>query len=134
MRWLVKDDKYRIKDLAVGTFTFDLATATGDVSYTGVGFVPRVVLFMGSLAANGNVASWGIGKSSSIGYSVYSRTGASAGTYGFSSSGICITGFVSAGNSNSSMIKTMDSDGFTLTWTKTGAPTGTISVMYLAIK
>jgi hypothetical protein len=33
----------------------------------------------------------------------------------------------------SATIKTLDSDGFTLAWVRTGTPSGLITIMYLAI-
>jgi len=39
----------------------------------------------------------------------------------------------SSGNSNVAEMTSLDSDGFTLTWTKTGSPTGTANIGYFAI-
>jgi hypothetical protein len=38
------------------------------------------------------------------------------------------------GVSNNAVLKSFDADGFTLTWTKAGSPTGTLTVAYLALR
>ena len=50
--------------------------------------------------------------------------------------GGCIHVSKNAGNTDryQASLSTFDSDGFTLTWTKTGTPTGTLTVNYLAFR
>jgi hypothetical protein len=115
-------------NLFVGVFTRNFTSASGDVSYTGVGFTPKMITFYGAI--NGN-------------------------TEGMMSYGFCtnIASYVSAQNAVNTklvftdrvihfagsgtdvqlaVLKSFDSDGFTLTWTKGGTPTGTITFIYTA--
>jgi hypothetical protein len=39
-----------------------------------------------------------------------------------------------AAGSHAGKIKTFDTDGFTITWTKGGSPTGAASVFYLCLR
>jgi hypothetical protein len=41
---------------------------------------------------------------------------------------------LSGGNYQTCKVTSFDSDGFTVTWTKTGSPTGTATVTYTAIR
>lgn len=104
--------------------TRDLTAATGDVSYTGVGFTPTALI---GFAKNGASASWGAVDSAKTGDGVNYKTG--TGYYGHSTDGyganLLFVIDMGSGNFQTATVKTYDADGFTLTWTKTGSPTGT---------
>jgi hypothetical protein len=130
-----KDTVQGILDLAASfssaylTATYDLATASGTVDYTGAGFDPTtVVLFAGK--DNSGAASWGLGKTSTDGV-VYSQSEITAGDYYIGGS-ICrlITGAGASQAGEMSLI----TDGIRITWTKGGSPTGTASLFFLMMK
>ena len=114
----------------VGTFTRDMTAGGGDVAYTGVGFAPLCVLFF---STETTLLCWGADtvtnsymiSQQAVGGAYYLNSGASIRIL---TSGAPLTG-------QGAKIKTMDSDGFTLTWSKYGAPgAGTMSVFYVAMK
>lgn len=130
---LKKDTIQGILDLApnnfyVGTFTRDMTAATGTVAYTGVGFTPSMIIFFGSIG--GTVfSSWGAVQGSNK-FSMYRDDGTADETIS-ANYGIII--FTSTGVLQTAEISTYDSDGFTLSWVKTGSPTGTLTVGFIAI-
>lgn len=110
----------------VGTFTRDLTAGDGDVAYTGVGFKPFLVVFIASLSTG--MGSVGVSDGTTHG-SIYIYVG---GT-------IPDTTALAAGNAaatayQTAIVKTRDADGFTLTYTKTGLPTGTATIRYIAFR
>jgi hypothetical protein len=110
----------------MGTFTRDTATASGDVSYTGVGFTPAAIFFDGNHSYGMFVGrDDGTNHASSI---VYGTTPLYSG--GTSGSILIYDGT----NQYDGYIKSFDSDGFTITWVKTVSPTGTATIRYLAIR
>jgi hypothetical protein len=113
----------------IGTFNRDLAGTSGDVAYTGVGFKPSHVLFISVTESNG--MSWGIDNGTNH-YCSFCY----GGTFTISTLATnSITVANSAGSgSQTGLIKTLDADGFTITYAKTGSPTGTINIYYLAIR
>jgi len=112
--------------LKVGSFTRDASLASGDVSYTGVGFKPSAIIFLAQLS------------NTSISVGVDDATthlcllDYSAGVYSYTTASVNIC--VSAGYSAGGVVKSMDSDGFTITWTKYATPTGTGTITYLALR
>ncbi len=115
--------------LHMGTFSRDMTAASGDVAYTGIGFTPKAVIFLAGVSTAS--ISVGFGNASihaCIVVFIASTTG--FGTY----SSLEITLIEEAGKSQAAVIKSLDSDGFTLTWTKNGSPSAaTASIFYLAI-
>jgi hypothetical protein len=106
--------------------TRDYAAASGDVSYTGFGFKPSALII---IAADNATAAM------SFGFAV-----ATAG-YGILQlyTGVCYAGGVvdmqnAASVGQGAAWKSYDADGFTLTWTKTGSPTGTIALKIIAFR
>lgn len=100
--------------------TRDMTAATGNVSYTGVGFRPRKIT-VHSIIAGTRMVSEGVGSSAANSYCQY--LGDSIG-YDYILNGKLIHQFSSAGGgaNQSAVIASMDSDGFTLTWTKNATP------------
>lgn len=113
---------------ATGSFTRDVSTATGSQSVTGVGFTPRVVHFL--MGSNGKQTSTGIAVSGAS-RCVYQDAGSSV----FNASGtVCIYWENGGGVNYQGSVSSLDADGFTVSWTKNGSPTGTATIQYLAIK
>ena len=112
----------------VGTFTRDVAAATGNVSYTGVGFKPSAIIFFVNITATVK-ASFGFNK---IGVAlVIALQGDS--TWG-QWAGYSIFILTDGSNWHAGVIASFDADGFTITWTKTGAKTGTANIYYMAFR
>lgn len=118
-----------------GSFTRDTSLASGTQAITGLGFKPALVNFgSAEYAGNGLIA---IGSDDGITPTLnylYS-TGAAATITTYSVSAM-VTGISACGASNSycGKILSMDADGFTITWTKTGAPAGTDTITYTAYR
>lgn len=105
------------------TFTRDREAASGDVSYTGVGFRPTAVLFLATIT--GNLAS--IGMSDGTNHKLIKSLDTTAIQVLTTKAISCVT---NANVGQSAVLASFGSDGFTLTWTKEGAPAaGTIVVM-----
>ena len=115
--------------LKVGNFTKDMTEATGTVAYTGVGFKPSAILFF-ACGPTDNAISIGADDGTNKGMvSAY-------GTLNFT---VVTTDSIyllnAAGTTlQNARISSFDSDGFTLSWTKVGSPTGTATIIYLAIR
>ncbi len=114
--------------LKMGLFTRDMTAATGNVSYTGVGFKPAGLFFFGGISAT---------LTHTIGAHFLTFTGSLAyyanNTVNLDNNyGIAL--HVDGVNHQKAGISTLDSDGFTLTWTKTASPTGTATIYYLVFR
>lgn len=109
-----------------GSFTRDLTASSGSVAITAVGFKPKFIRLNG--AVNGTtICCTGAsdGSTHTVTYMSYAATWTSAG-------GWCIAAVTASGNNQTAVVTSFDSDGFTLTWTKTASPTGTLSIQYEA--
>lgn len=110
-----------------------LTAATGDVAYTGVGFIPTSIIAFASINSLG-ISSFGMTDSSlGKGY-LYQPGSATAGTFetGVTNFLVIMETFPSA--YQSATIKSYDADGFTLTWTKTGSPINTAALVFLCFR
>jgi len=115
--------------VTIGNFTRDMTAASGGVSYTGVGFTPKFVIFLGAVA--GDVSgSWGWGDTSNQG-AMFRNDGTADETISTTTAINIQTG---VGASQTAVVSSLDSDGFSLTWVKGGGPTGTGTVTYMAFK
>lgn len=123
------DMSYANSRFKAGVITRDLTLATGDVSYTGVGFTPKAIIFFAAFAAV-DWASWGFSDGSSH---ISVDREADAKFYP-NTPNFAFTVGSGAGAYQKAIVKTFDADGFTLTWTKVNSPTGTGTVMYLALR
>lgn len=107
----------------------DMTAASGDVAYTGVGFVPTSIIAI-SAVSGGITANISVGDSAKTVSGIY--------TIGSDNTKNRFAGLVtlatSGGNQQIATIKTYDADGFTLTWAKTGSPTGTAYITFLCFK
>lgn len=114
----------------IGNTTRDLSLATGTQAITGVGFKPRAVLILAG-KQNTNTLSLGWATSSASGYVFNNIPGGGLWWVDSGAVGIQITGVA---DQQAIALQSMDSDGFTLSWTKTGAPSGATVITYLAIR
>jgi len=117
----------------VNGFTRDTSLATGTQAVTGVGFKPSAIIFL-ALQNTTDEASIGIDDdvqpSSIDAYdAITADAWATEGTGGGS-----IVDRESSSNKYVGSISTFDSDGFTISWTRTNTPTGTLAVHYLALR
>lgn len=94
--------------------------ASGDVSYTGYGFKPNALIIVAS-KTSGTWFSVGLGDKFLAENCLYWFEPAGIVS---SVSTVIIIGLFSfgTGEGQSAVVKTLDSDGFTLTWTKVGTP------------
>jgi hypothetical protein len=114
----------------VGTFTKNMADASGSQSYTGVGFKPAAVVFFAGV--NGSTGdSKGADDGTASGYAADDYADVAGGQAAGAGASIVIV--PAAGKSYSGKIASMDADGFTIAWTRTSTPAGSISVTFLAI-
>ena len=120
--------------ISTTTFTRDLNSASGAVAYTGVGFPPKGAIFISNVSTNRR-ASWGVDASSGGGMNIYDDAGNSADTYDGSTAGTAsILAILTTGNRHYGYITTYGSDGYTITWTKEGTITGTLTIIALNLR
>lgn len=116
------------KGIKVITSTRDMTAASGDVAYSGVGFKPSAVLIMAG--AHGSLAvdhGWFDGTTmASMGY------GSGNTTYNMTTSQ-CIMCYQNTAYQGA-VFKSFDTDGFTLTWTKSGSPTLTLQLYFICFR
>ena len=116
----------------VGQFSMNQATATGTQAVTGVGFEPTSVIFF----SNQNVSaqyetSWGLDDgTTALAVATWQPSGAGV----FSGTAKSIASFQSGTAYMVGKVNSFDADGFTIGFTKTGSPSGTTSVSYMAFK
>lgn len=115
-----------ISEVAIGHSS---RNASGDQAITGLGFVPKVVIFLA-------IATGGTHQIQSSGYDdgVNPRCIALRGDQvdAIYSDTDSIIAWITTVNNMAGHIKSMDSDGFTITWTLGG--TVTVTFMYLAMR
>lgn len=113
-----------------GSTTRNLVTASGTQAITGVGFRPKAVfLIAGVSGTNAFSAGFDNAVNSSSGYNQI----AGGGLWSVSTPGSVslITGL---SDQQVASVSSMDIDGFTLNWSKTGSPTGIATVTFLAMR
>jgi hypothetical protein len=120
----------------VGSFSRVVNAATGTVSYTGVGFRPSTIIF---LATVDTVPTQSIGfTSATAGRCLYIDSTYSSGGGSYSEAIHMVRTIAGNGALQTAVISSMDSDGFTLSWTKTdlgsGGNSNAITVSYLAFR
>lgn len=117
--------------IKLGSFTRDLTAVAGDVAYTAVGFKPYLLDFMVSFGQSHSIG-WDDGTNSFC----TQVAGLVASPIEYPSIGtrsIFITDNYGT-TYQRAYVKTMDADGFTLTWDKAGSPTGTATIYYKALR
>lgn len=111
------------------TFSRDMAAVIGNVSYTGLGFKPRLLLFFGGKPGT-STASFGLDDATAK-YVLYTSN---TGVFQVSASTVSINLYEYNVGSQRAKVLSMDSDGFTLFWEKAGSPVGTAYVHCLAFR
>lgn len=115
-----------------GSFTRDMTTASGSQAITGVGFKPRAVIFF---AVENGAPSMSVGM---VDLSLNQNAVADANTVSTDTyanvASAAIYAQDAAAASYSGAISSLDADGFTVSWTRTSTPSGTLTVNYLAIR
>ncbi len=117
----------------VHSTTRDMTAATGDVAYTGAGFKPFLIIAFSTVEST---------TAMSIGFATATVQGniadyslASTGANSWAPGGeLCALFTTGSGVRQLGSLKTMDADGFTLTWTKTGSPTGIANLIFLLFR
>ena len=113
-----------------GHIDFDLASSSQTVAETGLGFQPRGILLYGTIYGTARMSQASFGDGSAVGNNMYLDD---AGNY-YSGTGCQLSFVASAGNYHVASLASFTSDGFQLTWTKTGSPTGAADVEYTAFR
>lgn len=106
---------------------------TTDLVITGVGFTPASILCFWALDAseflglgNSDSDKGGVGITTGTGAAIPQTPGNDVSTFIFFST--------DTNNFNKGVVSTYDSDGVTITWTKTSTPTGTVDMYFLFIR
>lgn len=111
----------------IGTITRAMTADAGDVATTSVGFKPSAIIFLAGLSTT----SISVGMSDATTNALVWYTG-STGGFG---NAYCIIAYEDGTKLQTAVVKTMDADGFTLTWSKTGTPSSAnASIYYLALR
>ncbi len=122
-----------VRSVKLGVFTKNLADASGLQSITGVGFMPVLVFFLGirydvsspevSIGFDDVSQHFGIANNHEISPNNWAQLTVSALDF---RQGI--------GNTHDMKLNSLDADGFTVSWTKAGAPSGNARIFYLAMR
>jgi hypothetical protein len=108
------------------SITRDMTAATGNVAYTGFSGRPKNLRFY---AGHNLTNESSIGESNAV-YNVASSVDY-AGNHGTIDTG-CVAGYDAVGANQIATCVALDAAGFTLFWTKTGAPAGVLTVRVVA--
>jgi hypothetical protein len=112
------------------SFARDMTLATGNVSYTGVGFAPRGIVFFG--IANNGAVGFTIGADDGTFVRCYTLIpGTTWGPVG--SFSIFLENPTTA-DKQQAKVNSFDADGFTLGWQKAGSPTGTADIIAVCFR
>jgi hypothetical protein len=101
-----------------------MTLATGGVAYTGVGFRPTACLFFGVYEAGSSLS---IGSAASGATTTGSISETATSLMLASNSSMRMYTDAAFNNGQLASVSSYDADGFTISWTKTGAPTGTMT-------
>lgn len=114
----------------VGNTTFDLTSSTGTFSITGVGFKPKALILIATVSST-TYASWGFTDGTT---SLTMRSNASGTPDNFAVTANLALLEATVGNNQVIDLSSFDSDGATFANTKSGSPTGTASILYIAFR
>lgn len=121
--------KYTDGRTKVGSFSKNMADASTSTGYTGVGFKPKAIIFLAVVDGSTKYSFGYSDGTSNFGYGGYGDS-----TILASNGASAITIRNSAGNSTGGVVASFDADGFTITYTKSGSPTGTADIYYMAFR
>ena len=116
------------------SFTRNMSSGAGTSAITGVGFQPTAVIFLAAVAGAGQ-ASIGFQDSSMSGESLVDRQLMTADDWDTGAwNGRPINIVLASSVNYDGRITSYDSDGFTVTWSVRGSPTGTLKIRALCFK
>jgi hypothetical protein len=115
----------------IGSFTRDISTASGTQTITGVGFQPQAVIFIASVPDSFYAS---VGFDNAVTHASIFNYPVNVVGHWNPSVANSIAFFVNGAPSYVGYTQSMDADGFTLNWTKSGLPTGTAYIIYLALR
>ena len=114
----------------VGSFTRDLSLESGNLSITGLGFKPKAIILFAADSSSAHKMSIGFSDGTNNMMLADYGNGNPGVWYAYGPRAFWI---LVDGSSYVTGTISFDSDGFTLALTKTGSPTGTVTVGYLAM-
>ena len=111
------------------SFTRDMTAASGNSTYTGFGFTPSslLILAVSSSAGSGSVGSANANMAMTV------NTNSTTASLNYTDKCIYLF-YVSITDRQTALLASYNADGFTLTWTKVGSPTGTANFTVFAFK
>lgn len=112
-----------------GSFSYNVATASGSQAITGVGFQPDFVEFFGAIGGGSN-EMMGHSDGTTEGTMYTQGGGSTTKQVDATKAMVFLTSATDAAQGDVAMT----SDGFTITWTKVNSPTGTATIFYRAFK
>jgi len=107
----------------------DLTLATGTQSFTGIGFKPSAIYAFGAEAVVADLLAMGL-----INVNDQINRGLSIDQNGNTATEDEFLAFRETTGEVLGRVTSFDTDGFTITWTRTGSPTGTASFRFLIFK
>jgi hypothetical protein len=117
--------------ITIGSFSKNIGDASGTLAITGVGFQPTVVMFFATVSGGTGFSVGSSDLTTESGF--YSNQAATDNTWGNITAETIMmergSGMQYKGDVNS-----MDSDGFTIGWTKVGSISGTMQVTWHAMR
>jgi len=114
----------------VGGFTRITTLASGNQAVSGLGFTPKAIIFFMCQNDVAHEVSWGVGDGINKG-AVFETKDVNIWKVWTT---VSIMDDHSGGNYYYGLINSLDTDGFTIAWTKVGLPSGTINIYYIAFR
>jgi hypothetical protein len=112
--------------------TYNLATASGDVAYTGIGFTPTSMICFANVDGSAGGFSIGVVDSAKLNNQILRNNNT---LFYINGGGVAFIGIdPGTGNTSFAIVKSYDADGFTLTWTRGGTNTGTANLIFLCFR
>lgn len=127
------EGKYSVGRVVTGGFSRDMTVASGTQAVTGLGLKPYAIFIF--CATNAGVGQASFGFSNGVNdQAIYDAGLTTADTWNFVSITYLIYCDQGAANFTQGSISSgsLDLDGFTIDWLKTGSPTGTLQCKFLA--
>jgi hypothetical protein len=113
-----------------------MSLASGNQAITGAGFKPRAIFAFATASPGSAGAQQSVGMASD-GTPIANAVWANAANIAASNTVITLTQCIQiidgGGQQYAGAVASFDADGFTLTWTRTGAKTGTLTVLAFCI-
>ena len=119
-------------DYKVDNFTRDVSTASGTQTITGLGFTPKAIIFFAAIPFTNymSIGCWGRNGSGCV----LDNHASIADTYLTNNTSFIFLRQSATPDDAIGAPGTFDAEGFTISWTKVGSPTGTAAITYMAIR